>query len=303
MHGAEAAEEHGMEQADGLQDAVDGIFGWVVQYWWVLAIVVGVIVVALIALMLWPGSKIQHSAEHPTDTREANDLALGFIQIRNADGQWNDPTAKHLVDDPKLAQQLRDQWGLYDTAAWEANIDRLVTVRRQRPLWQQLLAIRADLMRSSGKAPSIRAWQKAVRAAGGTGKGEEQAFIEAVGYYEDQFKETTNKRLFPSTLGVVDFDGYALNQAVALATWGVGLGIATPERSRERIAEVNAIARAQFASWEDFGRSVVIGRAMHWSDGAVSEGQVKASRPTAWDFERAVNPKLEGPWARLPWRG
>lgn len=285
-----------------MQIDIDFIIGWIVENWLIFAIIAGVIVVIILVLMLLPAAKVKDSPDFANDTPEANDLAIGFMQIRNADGVWNDALGTDLAKDTARKAALVEMWGLTSHDEWVATIDRLVGDRRRRPLWQSLLQIRADLVKRNGAVPSRSAWLKEIKAAGGTGKGDERSVVDAVSYYEDEFRKITSKEVFPKSAAVTNLDGYALNQAAAVAVWGVALGIATPEQSRERLREISDIARSEFASWGDFGRSVVVGRAMHWSDGQMVEKQVKMGQDYAHDFERAMNPKTNGPWSRLAWR-
>lgn len=285
-----------------MQIDVAPIIDWIVENWIIFAVIGGVIVVGIIVLMLLPAAKVKDSPDFPADTAEANDLAIGFMQIRNADGAWNDALGTDLAKDAERKAALVELWGLTSHDEWVATIDRLVNDRRRRPLWQSLLQIRADLIKSTGVVPSRSAWLKGIKAAGGTGKGDERSVVDAVSYYEDEFRKITSKDVFPKSSAVTNLDGYALNQAAAVAVWGIALGIATPEESRARLREISDIARSEFASWGDFGRSVVVGRAMHWSDGQMVEKQVKMGQDYAHDFERAMNPKVNGPWSRLAWR-
>jgi len=281
---------------------LDAIFAWIGQNWLIFAIIGGVILLGIIVLALLPTSRIKPDPKHPTDTVAAADLALGYVQIDNADGAWNDPLASHLDDARGAREALVELWGLTSPAEWRATLDRLTTVRRRRPLWVELLRIRGDVQQRTGRTPTTKAWLEGIRAAGGSGKGEERAVVDAITFYEEQFRGIAGKDRFPKDAIVTNLDAYALNQAVAVATWGVSLGLATPEESRERIAAISAIAHAEFGSWDEYGRSLVVGRAMHWSDGVQDEQQVKRSTDAAIAFARAMNPKADGPWAALPWR-
>ena len=107
-------------------------------------------------------------------------------------------------------------WGLTSNAEWNETLDRLTTVRRRRPLWVELLRIRRDAAQRLGRAPSTKQWLEAIRAAGGSGKGEERAVVDAITFYEEQFRGVTSKERFPKDAIVTNLDAYALNQAVAV---------------------------------------------------------------------------------------
>ncbi|MCR2185640.1 hypothetical protein NSX52_24080, partial [Salmonella enterica] len=80
-------------------------------------------------IWILPAAKVKASPEHPTTGVEADEIALGFLQIVNLpSGAWNDPTASLLDDREKKV--LVDQWGVHTRDEWLANIERLSTVRR-----------------------------------------------------------------------------------------------------------------------------------------------------------------------------
>lgn len=279
---------------------LDKIIAWAIDNWFIFAGVVGVILLIWLVLALLPNAKVRTDSAFSTEGPEANDLALGFLQIYNAYGEWNDADGKNMREG-KDAKRIREMWGLTSADAARANIERLMTNRRQRPLWQQLLVLRAEAAKQAGRMPSRKQWLAAITAAGGTGKGEERKFVDAVEGYEAGLTKS-NRKIFPSTAYVTDFDAYALGQAVAVSTWSVGIGLISREESAQHIRRVNEIARAAYPSWEDFGRAYIVGRAMHWSDGVGNEKQLEDATSALRDMQTALDPKVNGPWALLPWR-
>lgn len=279
---------------------LDGIIRWATENWVIFAIIGGVVVLVVVVLFLIPNAKVDSHADFATDSDEANDLAIGLVQIRSAEGQWNDPMGSAVAGNARIKNSLNEMWGLNSRDEWSENIERLTTVRRRRPLWTTLLAIRAELVKE-GKAGNRKQWIDAIKEAGGSGKGDELDFVNAMIYFEDELRKLTNKNVWPKDSVVTNLDGYALNQAVAVSVWGVAMGVASREESREKIREASDIARSEFGSWGEFGRSLVVGRAMHWSDGQMGEQHVKLTQATAWEFERAMDPKRKGPWAALRW--
>lgn len=264
---------------------------------WIIIGAVGIVLLIVIGAIIGHFMPLSAHKEFPVDTREANLLALGFQQITHSNNYWNDPTASTLDDDDK--QRLREMWGLHSTQDVLDNVERLATQRRRRELWQQLLALRAEAAKAnSGKRPSQRQWIAAIKQAGGTGKGEERDFVGAVHYYEKEI----DKKLFPASEPVVSFDGYAFGQAVAVCTWAVGMGLISRADSMKLIEQVNEMARPEFDSWAAFGRSYVLGRAMHWSDGTMDEKQVKQAGQSSTAVSIALDGKRRGPWGLLPWR-
>ncbi|WP_449282352.1 DUF1266 domain-containing protein [Leucobacter sp.] len=261
---------------------------------------VGVAVVLLLFVLLAVFAKFAKQGYHkgfPTDSREANLLALGFQQITNSGNYWNDPTASNNGEGEEGT--LREMWGLNSTQDVIDTVERLVVQRRRREVWQQLLEIRAAAARENdGRKPSTRQWLAAIKQAGGTGKGEERDFVGAVAYYEKEL----GKKHYPAGEPVVSLDAYAFGQAVAVCTWAVGMGLISQTDAMRLIGQVNEIARPEFDSWAAFGRSYALGRAMHWSDGVADEKRARQSGEAISAMESALDGKRRGPWGLLPWQ-
>lgn len=283
-------------------EIIDELVNWFTApsnriFLWIVIGIVGVIVLLWVLSLFAKFAKLSFHKEFSVDNREANLLALGFQQITNSNNYWNDPTAS--FNGASERKNLQEMWGLYSAQDVYDNVERLTTERRRRELWQQLLALRAEAAKTQGgNRPSARQWLAAIKDAGGTGKGEERDFVGAVHYYEKEI----NKKLFPADEPVVSFDAYALGQAVAVCTWSVGLGLITREESLSMIEKINGIARDEFDSWAAFGRSYVLGRAMHWSEGTMDEQRAKQAGEAASAAITALDGKRRGPWGILPWK-
>lgn len=283
-------------------DDLGTTLGWFAGQWWVWA-VVGVILLGLILprlIDLIPSGRLRHSADHPTSGPEANELALGYPQIANiGSGEWNDPTAGGFTD--RTRAHIADQWSLHSHEDWIANVERLLTDRRRREPWVISLEVRAELGRALGRVPKTREWTKAIIDAGGD-KRDAQFFVAAIEYIEQETRKRAGKGAIPADVYVKTLDGYALGQAVAVATWGVGLGLGTVEEARQLIHRANVEARPLFGSWAEYGLSYVAGRAMHWSDGRLDENSWRKYGDAAGEVARALDAKQQGPWAQLPWK-
>ncbi|MCD2499951.1 DUF1266 domain-containing protein [Microbacterium nymphoidis] len=271
---------------------------WLVAQWWVWAIV-GAVVLFFIVIWILPASKVKADERFSTTDREANELALGFLQIVNLpSGHWNDPTASALGDREKKV--LVEQWGVYSRQDWLDNIERLVTVRRRREMWVLYLAVRAQLGERLGRAPKAKEWLNAIVAEGGD-KRDARAFVTAIEYTEAQVRKRVGKDIVTPDLYVKTLDGYAIGQAVGMTTWGVALGHGDIPEARQIIHRINEEARPAFSSWADFGLSYNVGRVMHWSDGNVDEKAFEKFEGCN-DFQAAATAKRNGPWTTLPWR-
>ena len=275
------------------------IIGWLVSQWWVWAIV-GVVVLFFLVVWILPAAKVKHSEAFSTQDREANEIALGFLQIENQpSGPWNDPTAPALTDKDK--KKLIDMWGVPNREEWLAGIDRLVSGRRRRDVWVTCLAIRAELAQRLGRTPKTKEWTSAIVEAGGD-KRDARSFVSAIESVEAQVRKLVGKDVVAPGLFVRTLDGYALGQAVALATWGVALGYADAAEARAIIRRINEEGRPAFSSWADFGLSYITGRVMHWSDGTIGEKTFEKFGDGWSDFKAAATAKRNGPWASLPWQ-
>lgn len=287
---------HGTARVD-LND-LGNLIGWLFQQWWFWT-VIGVIVLIVIVIWVMPASKVKASEAFSTTDREANEIALGFLQIVNEpSGHWNDPTAPMLSDSQK--RRLVEMWGIPTREDWLDGIERLVTVRRRRDPWVLSLAVRAELAPSLGRPPKAKEWQNALIEAGAD-KREARTFVAAIEGIEGQVRKLVGKDIVTPDVFVRTLDGYALGQAVALATWGVALGYADVAEVRAIIHRINVEGRPAFTSWADFGLSYIAGRVMHWSDGRIEE-KTFDKYGDGWSLFRAAGTaKRNGPWATLPW--
>lgn len=274
------------------------ILEWLVGQWWVWAIV-GVIVLFFLVMWILPDAKVSASDRFPTTGTEANEIALGFLQITNLpSGPWNDPTASGLGDREKKV--LVDQWGVHSRQDWLDNIERLTTVRRRREMWTLYLQVRADAATRLGRAPKAKEWIAAIAQEGGD-KRDARTFVTSIEYIESEVRKRVGKDIVAPGLFVRTLDGYALGQAVAMTTWGVALGHGDVDEARSIIHRINDEGRPAFTSWADFGLSYIAGRVMHWSDGRVDEKSFEKFGDGWSDFKAAATAKRNGPWATLSW--
>jgi len=246
-----------------------------------------------------PASPFPASSRYSTSDAAANEIALGFLQIRSVpSGPWNDPTAPDLSDDDK--QALVEQWGIHSREDWLGIIEHLTMVRRRRHAWMLHLAVRNDLATRLGRAPKPREWSDAITAEGGDER-DAHPFVVGIDHIERETRRRVGEDIVTPDVFVRTLDAYALGQAVAMSTWGIALEYADVAEVRRIIHRINAEARPCFVSWADFGLSYLAGRIMHWSDGMLDDDSF-AKYGVGWsDFKAAATPKRHGPWATLPW--
>ncbi|HZU94170.1 MAG TPA: DUF1266 domain-containing protein [Microbacterium sp.] len=277
---------------------VFSIIEWLISQWWVW-VIVGVVALFFIVVWLMPGFKVKADDKHSTTDTEANEIALGLLQIVNLpSGHWNDPTASLLGDRQKNV--LIEQWGVHTRQDWLDNIERLLTVRRRREMWSLYLAVRAQLAEQLGRVPKAKEWLNAIVAEGGD-KRDARTFVTSIEYTEGLIRKRVGKDIVTPDLFVKTLDGYALGQAVGITTWGVALGHGDVAEARQIIHRINVEGRPAFSSWADFGLSYVAGRVMHWSDGNVDEKSFEKFGDGCVDFQAAATAKRNGPWATLSW--
>lgn len=245
-----------------------------------------------------PSPKVKTTDRFPAFDADANEIALGLLQISALpSGAWNDPTASALDDADK--QALADQWGVRSRADWLSVIDHLSTVRLRRQMWMLHLSVRNDLALAAGRVPTPKEWLAAVVAEGGDER-DARPFVAGIEQIEHEVRRRVGADIVSPELFVRTLDAYALGQAVAMATWGVALGHADVAEARRIIHRINVDARPSFVSWADFGLSYLAGRVMHWSDGDVDETAV-AKFGDGWTNLKSAA-RRGGPWATLPWR-
>ncbi len=243
--------------------------------------------------------RLMPSERFPTADAEANEIALGLLQINSLpSGPWNDPTAPSLGPDDKA--MLADQWGIHSRADWLGMIDHLSTERRRRQAWMLRLAVRNDLDTALGRVPTTREWLAGIIAEGGDPR-DAMPFVAGIERIEREVRRRVGREVVTADVYVRTLDGYALGQAVAMATWGVALGYADVAEARRIIHRINVDTRPSFASWIDFGLSYIAGRVMHWSDGILDAESFEKYGEVWTDFATAVMPQRNGPWAALSW--
>ncbi|WP_176697127.1 DUF1266 domain-containing protein [Microbacterium sp. 3J1] len=246
-----------------------------------------------------PAPKLSASSDFATTGVEADEIALGFLQIRTLpSGPWNDPTASNLGAVEKEA--LSEQWGVRSRHEWLEMIQYLTTVRRRRKSWMLHLAVRNEIATSLGRVPRAREWLDAI-AADGDDAHDSPAFVAGIEHIEQRVRRLVGAETVTPELFVRTLDGYAVGQAVAMVTWGVALGFADVHEARQLIHRINIDARRSFTSWADFGLSYLAGRVMHWSDGAVDDEAFEQYGDGWIDMKAALSAKRGGPWATLPW--
>ncbi|OAN41223.1 DUF1266 domain-containing protein [Microbacterium sp. H83] len=246
-----------------------------------------------------PAPKLMPSPSFSTTDIPANEIALGFLQIRTLpSGPWNDPTAPGLGAYEQEA--LIEQWGVGSRHEWLEMIEYLTTVRRRREDRMLHLAVRNDLAIDLGRVPRTGEWLEAIASSGSDPEGA-RAFIEGISLIELRVRRRVGIASVTPETFVRTLDGYAVGQAVAMATWGVAMGFAEVPEVRQLIHRINIDARRSFTSWADFGLSYLAGRVMHWSDGVVDEDSLERYGDGWSDMTAALSAKRGGPWATLPW--
>ncbi len=243
--------------------------------------------------------RLAPSELYSTDDTEANEIALGLLQISSLpSGPWNDPTAPGLGTEEKAL--LAEQWGIHDRADWLGMIDHLTTVRRRRHGWMLHLAVRNDLHTALGRVPTTKEWLTAIADEGGDRR-DARPFVRGIEHIEQEVRRRVGKDVVTPDLYVRTLDAYALGQAVAMTTWGVALGYADVAEARRIIHRISVDTRPSFVSWAGFGLSYIAGRVMHWSDGDLAEDSFEKYGNSWTDFASASTAKRNGPWATMPW--
>lgn len=246
-----------------------------------------------------PLPKLIISPHHPTTGVDANEIALGFLQIRTLPSSpWNDPTAPGLG--AFEMETLIEQWGVESRQEWLDMIEHLATVRRRREAWMLHLAARNELAIALGRVPRTSEWLQA-RTAAGAEETEASTFVAGIEHIEGAVRRRVGSDAVTAEVFVRTLDGYAVGQAVAMATWGVAMGFGGVDEARRLIHRINIDARRSFTSWADFGLSYLAGRVMHWSDGSVDDGSLERYGDGWREMKAALSAKRGGPWATLSW--
>jgi hypothetical protein len=282
---------------------VDALFAWLVENWPIVAAVAAGILVIGLVLNLLPNARIATSAEFPTAGDETRDLAVGAIQIATSQGQWNDPEAHSIQKSKSLRSTLVSMWGLTDGETWLETFHELPQ-RRADALRDSLLAVRAELAAAGTRRPSQREWLAAAKDRGASGREVTQIVQSVVAIEKSLKKNSLGTVVLPPEATIASVRGYAQGQQVAVATWGVALGFATREEIRPLLREVSAQARSDFGSWEEFGRSYLLGRTLRLVEqGMPVEKAIEKNADGLIAFGQLFEAKRgrSGPWSTLTW--
>lgn len=86
-----------------------------------------------------------------------------------------------------------------------------------------------------------------------------------------------------------------LGRAAQLVRWGVVSGYLTFSQAWEHLSEMESLAKLRFGSWEDYGRSYILG-ARYWyaREGTTEENAFATSAESALSERRGL-------WRKLPW--
>jgi len=281
---------------------LDGIIDWIANNWVWPAAIVGVIIVFFIVISLLPDAKIATSDKFPTDGDEARALAVGAIQTTTSFGAWNDPEAQNISGSKSLRRNLVEMWDLTSRDSWLETI-RELPERRTDPLRDGLLSLRAELADSLGHRPSKREWVEAAKGQGASGREITKVIGDIVTIETSMKKKKLGTVVLPDAATIRHTRGYAYGQCIALATWGVALGFATREEIRPLIKQISDRAREDFGSWEEFGRSYLLGRTLRLTEqGMEPEKAIEKTDDGLVAYGRAFDVKRGGgPWSTLRW--
>ncbi|KJC65779.1 hypothetical protein TZ00_03155 [Agreia bicolorata] len=282
---------------------MDEFVQWLTENWgWVAAIAAGILVVA-VSLNLLPDARIPTSPDFATSGDEARDLAVGAIQIVTSEGKWNDPEAHTIRDSKALRSTMVSMWGLTDRQSWLETIEELPQ-RRTDSLRDSLFELRAELARTSGRRPSQREWLAAAKERGASGR-DVKGVINAVVEIEKSLKKSALRTVvLPASETIESVRGYAQGQQIAVATWGVALGFASRDDIRPMLREISEQARRDFGSWQEFGRSYLLGRVLRLVEqGMPVEKAIEKNEDGIRAYGQLFDARRgnSGPWSTLPW--
>jgi hypothetical protein len=272
--------------------------------WLIIVIVVAaVVILGFLAWLFLRGEpkSMQPLDGAPVDGPVARAIAVGALQLDNDDFPWNDITGSAL--DQKQQRGLREMWDLTDREAWLENLERLTSGNRFDGPIVAMMAIR-DEIAPDHRQPTDRDWLAAIKNHGGTGRGDEKKFVSNVRRWEKNLRKvgTKNFIVYPADYAATSLEGYNIGQAAAMVVWGNAMGFAEPGEAEKLLIEISAIAKRQFGSWEEFGRSYLLGRCVNLYRMTEDNDKVQSSIiGTMWSYRYAFKGEHGGPWATLAW--
>ncbi|MGK5629334.1 DUF1266 domain-containing protein [Streptomyces sp. URMC 123] len=252
----------------------------------------------------------------PADEGMLRGLACGaHLCYANGDA-WN-TLNWHGAGYSNEVERLAESWGVEGRDDWLGIQERLLDREVSPWYWDFVLGVRHRVARELGHTrvdPAL--WRTRVEIAlrqelaDGTAGGAEDAaerekelrpflaflhdLIDKVLRYESRFRADG---LLPPDGCVHSIAAWDLGRASKMARWGRGARYATEPEMHAAVARAGEEARRVYASWEEFSAGYVLGRCLHFDEGAFGDWYT-----TALDAHRALASDPESPWATVPLR-
>ncbi|MCT2586253.1 DUF1266 domain-containing protein [Actinophytocola gossypii] len=213
----------------------------------------------------------------------AHGFACGAHLPVHVSRPWN------TLDDPVRDHQsarasLADGWGVTTAAAWQRQVDLLLTAAEVPDGPNAVLDARRRLLREHGTRDPT-AWRRAVPT-------ELVPLVGVITRYEARFR--ADGVLPPD--GVVDSVlGYDFGQAVNLARWGHGARFCDRRTAEAAVLRAGELCRRHYRSWADFSAGYALGRVLRFDQEQYGHMYLSVRGP-----HRLLMTEPSSPWCHLP---
>ena len=232
----------------------------------------------------------------------AHAFACGAHMPTAAGGVWNAVhSACACCDADDDRAELRDSWGITDTAGLEGELRHLTDDRVRDSPVSVLLELRNQAVArapghpfNAGLWPDLIAHWCRVRGAGTRVYGE--MVLEAARIWEHEERMASDGFL-PRGVPVRTVRAYDFGRAVNLARWGVNAGYADERSAHGYIVRAGAQSMRHHGSWEEMSAGFMLGRAMSFDEGSFDPYYKKLVAA-----HRVLVSDPASPWLNLPWR-
>jgi hypothetical protein len=230
----------------------------------------------------------------------AHGLACGAHLAVHRQDLWND--VGDVCSDYKAdAFVLKDSWGTTDRATWRQQLGYLLQGLNSAPEPEFALGARRALAeRYPGAHLDPQNWQQVIVDTL-RGRGADEA---AIGSVVEISRQITRYEARLRADGVLRPDGYVTSavaydygRAVNYARWGVGARLGEQAEAEQIAVQAGELARAEYASWEDYSAGYILGRALRFDEESFGHMYSSAISP-----HRILTTDPASPWRNIPFQ-
>lgn len=255
--------------------------------WFVYVIIVIVVLMTLASVFFRLRGVVRQVARSTKSYRKSTNpvasphqrfaLAVGAINGEQLTANVDSLTTD--IDRSRVLQGLAEAWDVTSAATARTAVGRLLS-EGHRVFFEDALALsRTDEKTWKAAAQRFKEPERILEYAGNLKETDKTLREAGMITGEDDLRR-----------GIVGWDA---GRAVALARLAYDAGFMTSEEAWSAIEAAGKLAKQTFNSWQELGRSYIIGRAMWSGEGMMLDGLISITKGLLKD--------AESPWVTQPW--